>query len=176
MAQVKQLPLTPKSSLVFVVIATLVTLLVGSLTQQGILPLTEQINYSETVSQFLSYWMMVAVGLGLVLPLLAWIYWWQEQELRYLWGVYLGVLVVQIITEQLLSVIWIPSVVVTVGTIYTAFRIWQLITLQSLFSSRSSLKVAKKRLQRVLAWLLLLYWGANLIFLVTAAWPTILQS
>jgi hypothetical protein len=176
MAQVQQLPFTPKSSLVFVVITTLVALLVGSLTQQGILPLTERINYSETASQFLSYWMMVAVGLGLVLPLLVWIYWWRDQELRYLWGLYLAVLVVQILTEQLLSAVWISSLVVTIGTIYTAFRIWQLITLQRLFSPQSSLKVPQKGFQRVLAWLLLPYLGANLIFLVTTAWSTILQS
>lgn len=175
MAQVQQLPLTPKISLIFVSVTNLVVLLVGILTQQGRLPLTEPINYSETASQFFSYWMMVAVGLGLVLPLIAWIYWWRKQKIRYLWGLYLAVLVVQILTEQLFRAVLVPSVVITIGTIYTAFRIWQLITLQRLFSPQSSLKVDQKRFQQILAWLLLLFWGANLIFLMTVAWPTILR-
>ncbi len=80
----------------------------------------------------------------------------------------------QIFTEGVVRRVWIPSLVVLIGTIYTAFRVWQL---------WQGLKLAKKaQLNRIsyqlingLLLLLLLFWSSNLIMLLTVAWPGIFK-
>ncbi|WP_333325310.1 hypothetical protein [Microcoleus sp. Aus8_D1] len=89
-------------------------------------------------------------------------------------GFYLVVLIVQIAAEQILSRVLFPSLVVFSGTMYTAFRIWQLWQGQQLVTAMAQLNNHNPIVVSSLLWLLLLFWSSNLIVLFAVAWPRIL--
>jgi hypothetical protein len=116
--------------------------------------------------------MQLAIAVGLVLPIIAFIAWFKRLEVRKIFGFYLLLLVIQIATEQIVSEVWLSSLVMVTGTLYTAFRVWQL--WQSLQLVRATQKRSQYRLVRSVLWLLLLFWSSNLIVLFTIAWPSVL--
>lgn len=118
--------MTWKTIFLFVLFATLLTILVGWLTTTEVLPIQQSIRYSDAGRNSIRIWFWIAIALGFILPSIAWIAWIKRSQPRRILGFYLLVLVIQIVTEQVSSRIGIPSLVVTIGTLYTAFRIWQL--------------------------------------------------
>jgi hypothetical protein len=118
--------MTWRTVLIFIVLATLVVGLVGWLTSIGILPISPVINYSDAGLRFIRVWILLAVAIGLIVPTIALIVWFKYPEIRQIFGFYLLVITIQIITEQIVSSVWLPSLVVIIGTLYTAFRVWQL--------------------------------------------------
>jgi ribose/xylose/arabinose/galactoside ABC-type transport system permease subunit len=130
--------MTWKTILSFVLVATLLTILVGWLTTTEVLPIQQSIRYSNAGRNFIRIWLWVAIALGFILPSIAWIARIKRSQPRRILGFYLLVLVIQIVTEQISSRIGIPSLVVTVGTLHTAFRIWQLWQGQQLIQMNSS--------------------------------------
>jgi hypothetical protein len=152
----------------FMAIATLLSLEVGWLTKRGALPLTSAIPYSEAQQQFLKIWVNIALAIGIILPLVMAIVFWQQPILRQFFSYYLSVVFVQLTSEITFSRWLCQSVVVTIGTLYTAFRIWQLwFALQLTIYPQPWLG---------LLWLVLLFWVANLVMLLTMAYPTIIPS
>lgn len=165
--------MTWRTTFIFVVFATLVTVVVGWLTSIGILPISEVINYSDLGRRFIQIWIWLAIAIGLVLPAITFIVWFKHPELRKIFGFYLLVLVIQIATEQIISKIWFSSLVVIIGTIYTIFRVWQLKKGQQLVQINHS-EQGNSRLISGVLWLLLLFWSSNIIVLLTLSWPSIL--
>lgn len=150
----------------FVAIATLLSLEVGWLTQKEVLPLTPTIPYSEAQLQFLKIWVKVALLVGVILPLVMTLVFWQQPLLGQFFRGYLVVVFIQLATEVSFSRWLCKSVVVTIGMLYTVFRIWQLwwgLQLTTYLQPWLSL-----------LWLILLFWVANLIMLLTMAYPTIM--
>ncbi|MCC5626056.1 hypothetical protein LC574_34275, partial [Nostoc sp. CHAB 5715] len=84
------------------------------------------------------------------------------------------VLIIQIVTEQIVSRVWLPSLVVIIGTLYTAFRVWQLWHEQQFIKSTDFVERGNFRIISSVLWLLLLFWSSNLIMLLTLSWPSIL--
>lgn len=162
--------------LAFVVIATLIMMLVGWLILNGLLPIRQTIEYSEAGLKFIKVWIQFAIAIGLVLPTIAFIAWFKRLEVRKIFGLYLLLIVIQIATEQIVSKFWLSSLVVVTGTLYTAFRVWQL--WQSLQLIRTTQKRSQyglsDRLVSGVLWLLLFFWSSNLIVLFAIAWPSIL--
>jgi hypothetical protein len=101
-------PLTWKTTLSSVILATLIILLVGWLTISGTLPVRLAINYSDWGSKFIQVWVVVAILIGLLLPGIAFFVWIRQKELRQVLGLYLLVLIIQIVTEQVLSTVLFP--------------------------------------------------------------------
>ncbi|MBD2534203.1 hypothetical protein H6G97_33620 [Nostoc flagelliforme FACHB-838] len=165
--------MTWKTGLIFIVMATLVVGLVGWLTSIGILPISPVINYSDAGLRFIRVWILLAVAIGLIVPTIALIVWFKYPEIRKIFGFYLLVITIQIITEQIVSSVWLPSLVVIIGTLYTAFRVWQLWHEQQ-FIKNIDLSQMKLRIISSVLWLLLLFWSSNLIILLTLSWPSIL--
>ncbi len=155
------------------VLATLVVILVGWLTSIGILPISQMINYSDAGLRFIRVWILLAIAIGLIVPTITFVIWFKYPEIRKIFGLYLLVLIIQIVTEQIVS-IWLPSLVVIIGTLYTAFRVWQLWHEQQFIKSTDFVERGNFRIISSVLWLLLLFWSSNLIMLLTLSWPSIL--
>ncbi|MEH1997517.1 MAG: hypothetical protein V7L00_01840 [Nostoc sp.] len=165
--------MTWKTTFLFMVLATLVVILVGWLTSIGILPISQMINYSDAGLRFIRVWILLAIAIGLIVPTITFVIWFKYPEIRKILGLYLLVLIIQIVTEQIVS-IWLPSLVVIIGTLYTAFRVWQLWHEQQFIKSTDFVERGNFRIISSVLWLLLLFWSSNLIMLLTLSWPSIL--
>lgn len=163
-----------KITLSFVSIVTLTILLIGWLIMSDALPLSQVIHYSEPQTNFIRLWVRIALAIGVLLPVIGFLVWIRDRDSRKVLGFYLLVLIVQIVTEQILSSVWFPSIVVIVGTLYTIFRLWQLWQGQQLIASTAQLGTGSGTILRGLLWLMLLFWFSNIIMLLIVAWPSIL--
>lgn len=165
---------TWKKTLLFVAGTTLLLVAIDWLILSDILPIEKTIDYSALQANFIQAWIKLAVVIGLLLPIIALFVWWRYLEPRKVLGFYLVVLIVQIAAEMILSRVLFPSLVVMSGTIYTAFRIWQLWQGQQLVKAGVQIHSESPTVFNNLLWLLLLFWSSNLIVLFVVSWPTIL--
>lgn len=90
---------------------------------------------------------------------------WKQQIPRQFFIYYLLVVFIQLASEIGFSRWLCKSVVVIIGSIYTVFRIWQL------WSGIHLINFPQPWLS--LLWLVWLFWVANIIMLLTMAFPTI---
>lgn len=149
----------------FIAIATLLSALVGWLVKKGALPLKPMMAFSSVQWQFMRVWVKVALVVGVILPLVMLVALWDKSIPRQFFSCYLFAVAVQLVCEASFSRLLSKSVVVIIGTLYTGFRIWQLWEGLHLF--------AYPMLWLGLLWLVLLFWVANLIMLVSMAIPSI---
>ena len=155
-------------SVVFCAIATILSVSYGWLVKQGKLPFKPVMAFNNTQWQFMKVWVNVALLLGVILPLVMLVVFWHEPVLRQFFSCYLFAVVVQLASEIGLSRIYVKSVVVIIGTLYTGFRIWQLWW---------GLHLANyPQPWLLLLWLVLLFWVANMIMLTFLAIPSILPN
>lgn len=166
--------MTWKTIFSFVLFATLLTILVGWLTTTEAFPIQKTIPFDTTERSFIKLWLNLAILIGLILPSVAWLVWIRNSQPRRILGFYLFVLIVQIITERVFIKIAFPSLVVTIGTLYTAFRLWQIWQGQQLLR-QASWSSSGRKLMNALLWILGLFWGSNLIVLLTLVWPAVLS-
>ncbi|MFB8788287.1 MAG: hypothetical protein U7123_05425 [Potamolinea sp.] len=166
--------MTWKTILSFIVGATLLTLLSGWLIVANLLPIQAAIDYSEAERSFLKIWLQVALVIGLLLPVIAFLVWIRHPNVRTVFGFYLLVLAVQIVSEQIFSHVFSSSILVIIGTIYTTFRVGQLWQSQQFLKVNAQSGNVRDRVSQSLLWLLLLFWSANLIFLLVVGWLRIL--
>jgi len=66
------------------------------------------LDYSDFASKFIQVWVVVAICIGLLLPRTAFFVWIRQKEQRRVLGLYLLVLIIQIVTEQVLSGVLFP--------------------------------------------------------------------
>lgn len=164
-------PMTWRTSLTFVTLATFIMILVGWLTSAGLLPIHQTIEHTDAGLKFIQAWIQLAIAIGLILPTIAFVVGFKRPESRTIFGFYLLLLVIQIITEKIVSSVWLSSLVVVMSTLYTMFRIWQL--WQGLQLIKTTRKQSRHKLVSSVLWLLLLFWSSNLIVLLTLAWPSV---
>ena len=163
-----------KKMLLFVACTTVLLLALNWLILSDTLPIEKTIDYSALQANFIQIWVKIAAFIGWLLPIIAFFVWWRYLDRRKILGFYLVVLIVQIAVEMIVSRVLFPSLVVMSGTIYTAFRIWQLWQGQQLVKAEVQINNYHSKIFSSLLWLLLLFWSSNLIVLFTVAWPTIL--
>jgi hypothetical protein len=169
-------PFNWKTTISFLSLATLLILAIGWSTISGVLPIEMVIDYSNDKSQFIRGWVIIAIFVGILLPGTAFLVWLGHPTPRRILGFYLLVLIVQIVTEQVLSGVLFSNIVVPVGTIYTAFRLWQLWRGQKLLATDTQAVVPYQKFLVVLLWLILLFWLNNLMMLLVLPWPIVLAS
>lgn len=167
------MPFTWKATLLFITFTTLILFPINWLILSEVLPIQKTINYSTSENNFIQLGIKLAAFIGLLLPGVAFKISERYPELRKMLGFYLVILIVQIAAEQILSRVLFPSLVVFSGTIYTAFRIWQLWQGQQLVTA-TQLNNHNPILFSSLLWLLVLFWSSNLIVLLAVARPRIL--
>lgn len=168
-------PLTWKTTISFLFLSTLLILLIGWSTISGILPIDRTIDYSNEQISFLKIWMTTAIFVGILLPAIALGIWIRHSKPRKVLGFYLLVLIVQIVTERVLSGVLFSSIAVPIGTIYTAFRLWQLWQGRKLLAANTRTILPKQKLLNGLLWLMLLFWLSNLLMLLLLPWRIISQ-
>ncbi|AFZ35346.1 hypothetical protein Sta7437_1788 [Stanieria cyanosphaera PCC 7437] len=152
----------------FIAIATCLSGGVGWLVKHQILKLKPIMAFSETQWQFMRIWVKVALVIGVILPTVMLVVFWERSLSRQFFSCYLLAVVVQLTSEISFSRWLCPSVVVTIGTVYTGFRIWQL------WSGINLVSYPQPWLGFL--WLVLLFWVANLIMLLTMAFPSIMPE
>jgi len=167
-------PLTWKTTFSFVTFATLLILLIGWLIKNHVFPVKTVIDYSAWETNFIQFWICVAIVVGLLFPGIAFFVWLRHPKPRKILGFYLLVLLVQIITEQVLSSTLFPSLLVIIGTIYTVYRIWQLWQGQQIANTNTQVNTFSQRVFKTLLKLLLLFWSINLTVLLVLCFPAIL--
>lgn len=165
--------LTWKTTFSFITLATLLILLIGWLIKNHVLPVKTVIDYSAWETNFIQFWIWAAIVVGLLFPGIAFLVWLRHPEPRKILGFYLLVLLVQIITEQVLSGTLFPSLLVIIGTIYTIYRIWQLWQSQQVVNINTQLNRFSQRVIKSLLQLLLIFWSINLIVLLVVCLPSI---
>ena len=149
----------------FCVIATFLSVSYGWLVRTKKLPLNSVMAFNNAQFQFIKVWAKVAAILGIIIPVVMWIVFWNQPNVRLFFSCYLFAVVVQLVSETSFSRILCKSVVVIIGTLYTGFRIWQL------WSGLHLITYPQPWL--TLLWLVLLFWIANMIMLTTMAIPSI---
>ena len=149
----------------FCAIATLLSVSYGWLVEKGKLPLNPVMAFSDAQFKFIKVWAKVAGLIGIIIPVVMWIVFWNEPVVRVFLGCYLLAVVVQLASETGFSRTLCKSIVVIIGTLYTGFRIGQLwVGLHLITYPQPWL---------ALLWLVLLFWVANMIMLTTMAIPSI---
>ncbi len=149
----------------FILFATGLAISYGFGVRAQYLPFTAEIGFSENQLQFLRGWLILAWIVGILLPIILLIQAWKQPSARSFWGGYLVTLLVQIISESILSQWLVPSVVVPIGFFYTAFRLWQLVN--------GFGKLTGSRMTLVGFRLIALFWAANLIMLTVVPLPNV---
>lgn len=163
-----------KTTLSSIILATLLIWLIGWFIINGILPVKMVIDYSDWARKFIRVWMVGAIWIGLLLPGIAFFVWIRNSKLRRVLGLYLLVLIIQIVTERVLISILFPSIAVVIGSIYTALRLVQLWQGKQLMTKTNQIGTRSRTIMGSLWWLLLLFWSTNLIMLLVLVWPSIL--
>jgi hypothetical protein len=164
--------MTWETSFSFIGIATLLVIAIAWLISLKILPIATDLNYKEAGLRFIQVWIWLAISIGIVLPGIAFLVWFDRPEYRNVFGFYLLVIIIQILTEQFTAKILFSSLVVPIGTVYTIFRLWQVWQGQQLIQSTTQDGLSYN-LAIALLWLLFLFWSSNLIMLLTLGWSSI---
>jgi hypothetical protein len=152
----------------FIAIATASSAIYGWLVKQEKLPFRSNMDYSDAQFRFMKIWVKIALILGVIIPVVLWLVFWNQPIVREFFSCYLLVVAVQLASESSFSRIFCPSVVVIIGTIYTGFRIWQL---------WSGLHLTVYPMPWLaLFWLVFFFWVANIIMLVSMPIPNILSK
>lgn len=129
------------------------------------LPFSAEIGFSDPQWAFLKGWVKLALVAGVLLPIVLWVSAWEQPYAVMFWGSYLLVVAVQLISERVFSQWLVGSVVVPIGFGYTAFRLWQL------WEGFPVLALSGLTLIGFAG--VVLFWIANLVMLMTIAFPAI---
>ena len=162
-----------KTTIAAIVLATGLILLAAQLIQVGILPLATTLNYSLQVRQLIRIWLRLAGLIGILLPLLGLIGGWRDRQLRAILAYYFLVILAQLVTEQVVTNLYFPSLVVPIGILYTLFRTGQLWQAHQQLQQRRYRPYGRLILASI--WILLAFWSANLLVLFGISLPAILE-
>ena len=154
--------------ILFLISATIFSVIVGGLVKQSVLPLKPVMDYSEPQLKFIKIWVNVALFIGVILPGLILIFVWQQPLQHQFLSYYLIVFFLQLASEFIFKRWFCKSVVVIIGILYTGFRIWQL------WSGLHSITYPQPWFS--LLEVVFIFWIANLIMLFTLAFPSIMPE
>ncbi|HTL87812.1 MAG TPA: hypothetical protein VL134_00315 [Leptolyngbya sp.] len=149
----------------FVLSATSLAIGYGWGVRANRLPFTAKIGFSEKQEKFLQKWVKLALVAGVLLPIGLFAQAWGQPFSGKVWGNYLLIVAVQLVSERFFSQWFVPSVVVPIGFFYTAFRLWQLLD--------GFTHLAWSPWTGIGFSLVVLFWAANLVMLTVMAIPTI---
>ncbi|MGF1486133.1 MAG: hypothetical protein ACFBSE_03360 [Prochloraceae cyanobacterium] len=152
----------------FIICASLLNLSIAFLIKKETLPIALTIDYSQAQFKFIKIWVKFALIIGIIFPLILLAIDFSNPIYRQIWGLYLLAIVFQLISERLLNRLFFKSIVAIVGTIYTTFRIWQLWEALNLLDYHQP--------WLALLWIILAFWVANIIMLITVPWPIIIKG
>ena len=156
----------PIIALSFIAIAAPFIVGIGWLIKEEKLPLKQEMAYSERQLQFIKLWLKIAIVFSAIVPSILLVALRNEPVPRQFLGLYLLTLAIEILSETIFSRLLCRSIVVIVGTFYTAWMCllwWEGLHLTTYPQPWLSL-----------LWLVMLYWIGNVIVLITVAWPSLM--
>lgn len=152
-----------KATLLYIALITLVVCLIGWLKLGNILPMNSNFNYTESEYELVKDWIFLAIAFGIILPGVTLLVFWKFPEIRTIWSFYFVVVFVQLLTEYVLSRLLFQTIVVMVGSLYSAFRVWQLWSNQQLLVITTDMSMVSHVLMISILWLMLIFWLSNII-------------
>ncbi|WP_425397650.1 hypothetical protein [Aeoliella sp.] len=164
-----------RHAVVFVVLATVLLAIVGCLARGGIISFNldlDQAPLDAGTQRFVRAWLRLGLVLGVVTPLVVCLCWLRSSDVRQTLGVYVMVLVAQIATEVMMRRLFFTSMLVIIGTTYTAYRLWQLWRIEQVLGTSEQLSQNARRLMMGLLYFLVAFWTVNLtVVLLGIEWP-----
>ncbi len=154
-----------KFILPFLGIFSIIVVVIGGFTVEQLIPIQLTINYSPQQFSFIKIWLKLALGLGVILPGLLLLSEVKNKPFRDSLGFYYLVLMAQLLSESLFRRWFSLSILVTIGILYTLFRIRQLWEIQQLPKT--------SKFSTGLVSMILLFWIANLVVILTISLPNI---
>lgn len=138
--------------------------------QTGLLPSLAETALSQRYSPHTliprRIWMRLAVVLTIILPGLALLICWRQLAARRLLVLYIGVLVVQILTELLFHQWKLPrGINYIIGFIYTSYRIWQLWCYQQYIRRHRALVKFRQNMVLAVFIVAIIFWTLNWLIL-----------
>lgn len=152
-----------RTTLLYIALTTLVLFLIGWLQSFNLIPINKTFNYSESEYKLLQLWFALATFFGVILPGVTLLVFLKISEIRMILSFYFFVVFIQLMTERILSRLLFQTIVVMVGSLYSAFRVWQLWSGQQILAASTELSTVKRRFIIGVFWLMLLFWLSNII-------------
>ncbi len=169
-----------RNDLLFLFFVSCLLLLFGWLSVIRVIPINTDLSLvplGPVASTFFSLWIRSAMVLGLLVPVLVWLFFVRSSDVRTTFGRYLFVLMFQIGTEITLTLALFTSMAVPIGTVYTAFRLCQLRKAVAIIRRSEQLQVTARKLVLGLLAALFVFWLINLtVVLIIIEWPRLLMS
>ena len=163
--------------LAFAAAATAGSALVGWLAARGALPVFGGAGFGGTLPGWgeaaLGVWMAAVALVSLGLPAVTLAAWGREAAVRRALLAYMVVLVVQISVEMVFSGVFFTDIVVLTGVVFTGYRLRQLGGACRRFAAASGPSALGRAAVRCCLALGLVFWSANLVFLVFVALPRV---
>ena len=161
--------------LVFAAAATAGIALVGWLALLGVLPVFDGAGFVGTLSGWggsaVGAWMAAVAVVSLGLPAATLAVWGREAVVRRALLAYVVVLVVQVSVEMAFSGVFFHDIVVLTGIAFTGYRLRQLRGARRRFFPAEVPSALGRAAVRGCLSLGLVFWSANLVFLVFVALP-----
>ena len=155
------------------------TALVGWLATLGVLAVFDGTGFVGTLSgrgeAALGAWMAAVALVSLGLPVVTLAVWGRHAAVRRALLAYVVVLVVQISVEMVFSGFFFPDIVVLTGIVFTGYRLRQLGGARRRFAAASGPSALGRAAVRCCLALGLVFWSANLVFLVFVALPHVVR-
>ena len=165
--------------LVFAAAATAGIALVGWLAVRGALPVFDGLGFVGTLSGWggaaLGAWMAAVALVSLALSAITLLVWGRRAAVRQALLAYVVVLIVQISVEMVFSGLFFPDIVVLTGIVFTGYRLRQLDAARRRFVPVEVPSALGRAAVRLSLWLGLVFWSANLAFLVFVALPRVVR-
>ncbi len=169
------LMLSLRPALRFVVLATVTLVLIANLVIAEIFPIRQdlaEVPLDPRVQEFVRWWLRIGLALGVLLPLVVFLVKIRLAAIRQILGPYLFVLISQIATEATMRRCFFTSMLVIIGTIYTAYRLFQLRQASIIFRESKQLPSRTRSFVKILLWSLVIFWGINFsVLLIGIEWP-----
>ena len=154
-----------------------VAALVGCLATLGMLPVFDGAGFVGTLSgrgeAWLGAWMATVALVSLALPVATLAVWGREAAVRRALMACVVVLAVQIPVEMVYSGLFFPDIVVLTGIAFTGYRLVQLRGARRRFVLAEGSSPRGRAAVRCCLSLGLVFWSANLAFLVSFALPRV---
>lgn len=158
-----------KTILGFILSTTVVSVLIGSFAKANWIAIN--LDIAARLPAPSPYWHIFVAFTGLLIPIAIWVWYRRHPIVRHLFNAYLIVFLAQIISELILTPLFLRGISVVVGSLYSAFRLLQLWQGQSWITQARSLP----RWLRVYLWGLMVIWAINLGRFILYRWPILLS-
>ncbi len=160
--------LKPRPIIGFIALTTILLLGVGGLVKAQKIAL--DLDIAARLPPPSPYWHGCVALIGLLLPIVLRVRYRQSTMICQVLNGYLWVFIAQIISELVMTPLFLRGIAVMIGSVYSVFRLLQLWQSQAWVAKGSRSRPGF----RVFLWGLMVIWGINLLRFILYRWPLLL--